>query len=349
MFEEDESYNRKAFDDLVEEKDSIQDPDSFNKRIDSIYAEHKGKLNSEENNLLRPVSKIKNRRLNSTSPKKQIDFNNIIAKINAVLKSNKVTRSSFTKGIEGSFIKFNELKALLVNKDIQLSQTELSELFNYNNNYLAEGYILIDIFLNCLSFEEENAMMGLITESNKSKIVKEDLKEHQSSINNSQVKHDNKDIKLRFQQLNKEIKNIIVSEKLNTDSNSQTSRLIPHKNTLNRLLKVNKKNEFPLLTSSNNENKVSIISFRPLSEIKVSTKEATKVEKALKRQEFNTETVNKIREKLKKDDLFTKFINEDILKRRLFFESDCKIQIPKINLCCENLNLDQRYELDVSY
>ncbi len=328
---DDDYYDKEAFDNLPEEN-SGHDPDSFNNKFDVIYAQQKNRINSEENNQLRPISKIKNRRLNSQSPTKDVNFSKIKSKINKYFMENHITKEAFTKGDSNLFLKINELKNLFTNVKLSLTHNEISELFDYNNNFLAEGYICINSFLSYFYFKE--------TEDKS--IIHEENKESINIISNDKVKEKVKD---QFRTLNNEIKEIIASsfnnkrllsakgnnkEKDKDKANSKQKTLLTHFTNRNAT-------NFPLLT----DDKLT----KDKRNTTISAKSNSKITRT--RKEFNLVTVENIKNKLSQDIYYENYINNDILQRKNLYEKDCKLQIPRLNLCCKFLKLNQYYELDV--
>ena len=59
--------------------------------------------------------------------------------------------------------------------------------------------------------------------------------------------------------------------------------------------------------------------------------------------QFNQEMVSSIREKMRHTDKEIHHIFEDIDIRNTTFENDCRSQLPKLNYCCDQLNIDKYY------
>ena len=168
------SYSKK-YDYLLDEENDksvlSNNQDSFNKETDKFYNLHKDKINTEENNQQRPVSKIKNRlssanQVNSNASSET--FDKLINKINTHIAKNNISKNMFIQNESNLYIKYQEFKNLFNNIGIYFTNNDISELFEYNNSYLNEEYISINNFINkYLVFNEtRNKDLKLIKENN---------------------------------------------------------------------------------------------------------------------------------------------------------------------------------------
>lgn len=214
--EDEDYYNNKAFDELVDIKDNIsnQDPDSFNKEIDRIYQDHKGKLTCEENNVNRPVSKIMVRRITSADVIcNEEDIASLYSSISKKLKENNISREQLMFS-ENLLLKLEQFKhLLLVDLKCQLNQNEMSKLYSYLSSN-SEGVVYTTIFFDKLSFQT----------------IQDKLEHSNQSLSKLQPSHVNEKVSIRHEEINENAVNPSLQLNPNTISQQMLSKKNSHFN-----------------------------------------------------------------------------------------------------------------------
>lgn len=218
--DDEDYYNNKAFDELVEIKDNVsnQDPDSFNKEIDRIYQDHKGKLISEENNVNRPVSKIMVRRIVSAEVNcTDEELSKIIISINKQIAENKLRRDHliFSENLLLKLEQFRQL--LLVDLKCQLSNLDINKLFTSLSSN-TEGVVYTSVFFDKLNFsmsQQHSSPSGasIKDDANENNAISPCLTLNPNTISQQMISkkniHFNEKVSMQFKKLNKEINELI--------------------------------------------------------------------------------------------------------------------------------------------
>lgn len=227
---------------------------------------------------------------------------------------------------------FKDVKDIKEKEQIKKRNNSNLEINNINTNYLNT---------------EDN---------NKNDYINEKIKNNRLNSNNNNNININNNNKKSFTNLSILNKNssknsgILISEE-------KAKNLIIHNgkntNNTNHLVK------FDINKQSNNSN----ILEKSLSKISNSDKRNKSIRaksgyldntshrnnKSKSKLEFNREMVDAIRDRIREQDFEEKYIKEEIYKRKLTFEQDCKMQLPKLNYCCEQMKINKTYKYVSTY
>lgn len=349
-YELDSENQKKQINQIININDNLTDDnenDSFNRNINFLYEIHKDKLSTEENHPKRPVSKIKNRISSSSSQKEvqKISFSDVLYKINSHVSKEKLTKEEFFSGeSEGSFLTMNDLRNLFLRNGVYLGNNELFEVFLYENPYINEGYISIDLIIKLINFknnEKTNEDVEKIDEiDEKGRSNKESIKLSKINENRSiQRQIANTSEKSEFKIFNEDIKKILIEEsKQKLDILHCHVKKKPEKKKENLAFQL-KQNVVEKRDESDKEIQIHESFIRPFT-----SKSSIHKEKDSMKSTFKSSILKNIQVKILKDEDVNDNIKKSIYKSMEQFENDCKSQIPKLNNCCQVLKLNQRYE-----
>lgn len=350
-YELDSENQKNQINNIINLNDNITDDnenDSFNRNINFLYEIHKDKLSTEENHPKRPVSKIKNRISSSSSQKEvqKVSFSDVLYKINSHVSKENLTKEEFFSGeSEGSFLTMNDLRNLLLRNGVYLGNNELFEVFSYENPYINEGYISIDLIMKLINFknnEKTNEDVKKIDEidektsrSNKESIKL--VKINENRLNQRQIANISE--KSEFKIFNEDIKKILIEEsKHKLDIPHHQVKKKPEKKKENLAFQL-KQNVADKRDESNKEIQIHESFIRPFT-----SKSTIRKEKDSMKSTFKSSILKNIQLKILKDEDVNDSIKKSIYKSMEQFENDCKSQIPKLNNCCQVLKLNQSYE-----